>query len=53
MLLRKVDVFLHFSTRYWEGTDEVSVLQEQVKLLAADVVQLLGGTEELEDILLG
>ncbi|KAI7249430.1 hypothetical protein KC345_g11744, partial [Hortaea werneckii] len=52
MLLRKVDVFLHFLTRYWEGTDEADVLQEQVQLLAADVVQLSSGTAGLEEILM-
>ena len=52
MLLRKVDVFLHFLTRYWEGTDEGEVLQEQVKLLAADVALLSGGIAGLEEILL-
>ncbi|WNS45552.1 phosphotransferase [Paenibacillus sp. MMS20-IR301] len=42
ILLRKVDVFLHFLTRYLEGTDEVNVLQEQIVLLAADIVQMSG-----------
>ncbi|WP_340023267.1 phosphotransferase [Paenibacillus sp. FSL K6-1096] len=40
MLLRKIDVFLHFVTRYWEGTDEVNVLQQQVRELAAEVAAM-------------
>ncbi|WP_339256330.1 phosphotransferase [Paenibacillus sp. FSL P2-0136] len=40
MLLRKIDVFLHFATRYWEGTDEVNVLQQQVRELAAEVAAM-------------
>lgn len=51
MLLRKVDVFLHFVTRYLEGTDEAYVLQEQVKQLSADVTRLSAGTEHILDIL--
>ncbi|QUL57684.1 phosphotransferase [Paenibacillus tritici] len=43
MLLRKVDVFLHFVTRYWQGTDEVHVLQEQIAVLAAEIQQMSGG----------
>jgi homoserine kinase type II len=45
ILLRKVDVFLHFVTRYWEGTDEVNVLQEQIAVLAADVIQMSGAKQ--------
>ncbi|WP_379152904.1 phosphotransferase enzyme family protein [Paenibacillus sp. sgz5001063] len=51
MLLRKVDVFLHFVTRYLEGTDEAHVLQEQVKLLAEDLIQLSAGTTLILEIL--
>lgn len=40
MLLRKIDVFLHFATRYWEGTDEVNVLQQQIRELAAEVAAM-------------
>ncbi|KHL93006.1 aminoglycoside phosphotransferase [Paenibacillus sp. IHB B 3415] len=43
ILLRKVDVFLHFVTRYWKGIDEVNVLQEQIPVLAAEVLQISGG----------
>ncbi|MNC31883.1 hypothetical protein D3C75_802190 [compost metagenome] len=51
MLLRKVDVFLHFITRYLEGTDEAHVLQEQVKLLSEDVTQLSARTTPIVEIL--
>ncbi len=40
MQLRKVDVFLHFLSRFLEGTDQPHVLQEQVKQIAADLLQL-------------
>ncbi|KAE8558563.1 phosphotransferase [Paenibacillus polymyxa] len=40
MLLRKVDVFLHFVSRFLEGTDQPHVLQEQVQQIAADLFQL-------------
>lgn len=40
MLLRKVDVFLHFMSRFLEGTDETDVLYEQVKQVAAGLSQL-------------
>ncbi|OBA04561.1 aminoglycoside phosphotransferase [Paenibacillus polymyxa] len=40
MLLRKVDVFLHFLSRFLEGTDQPHVLQEQVKQIADDLLQL-------------
>ncbi|KWX87544.1 aminoglycoside phosphotransferase [Paenibacillus riograndensis] len=53
MLLRKVDVFLHFVTRYLEGTDEAHVLQEQVKLLSEDVSQLTAQTSAVLEILSG
>ncbi|MGN7763822.1 phosphotransferase [Paenibacillus sp. 22594] len=51
MLLRKVDVFLHFVTRYLEGTDEIHVLREQVKLLSEDIIQLSAGTSLILEIL--
>lgn len=40
MKLRKVDVFLHFTSRYLENIDPPSVLSEQVQLLAQDVEKL-------------
>ncbi|QOH63123.1 phosphotransferase enzyme family protein [Paenibacillus polymyxa] len=40
MLLRKVDVFLHFMSRFLEGTDQPHVLQEQIKQITADLLQL-------------
>ncbi|WP_342566425.1 phosphotransferase [Paenibacillus sp. FSL R7-0345] len=51
MLLRKIDVFLHFATRYMEGTDEGSVLHEQTRLLSADLIQLSAGTADMVRIL--
>lgn len=51
MLLRKIDVFLHFVTRYLEGTDESCVLQEQTRLLSADLTRLSAGTAEIQTIL--
>ncbi|EHB64521.1 aminoglycoside phosphotransferase [Paenibacillus lactis 154] len=38
--LRMVDVFLHFMSRYHEGTDSAAVLQEQVPMLASGLRQL-------------
>lgn len=52
MLLRKVDVFLHFVTRYLEGTDEAHVLHEQVKQLSAEVTQLSVVSAQIQEILL-
>jgi homoserine kinase type II len=40
MRLRKIDVFLHFMSRFYDGTDKPEVLHEQVKLLVADLKQL-------------
>jgi len=40
MRLRKVDVFLHFLTRYAEGTDGPSVLEEQARSLASELMHL-------------
>ncbi|AOZ94543.1 aminoglycoside phosphotransferase [Paenibacillus crassostreae] len=40
MRLRKVDVFLHFLSRYLMDTDGPEVLREQVQLLVADLKQL-------------
>lgn len=40
MLLRKVDVFLHFSSRYLEKIDSPSVLNQQARLLCQDLQQL-------------
>lgn len=51
ILLRKMDVFLHFLTRYLEGTDEVHVLREHVKKLAVQVPQLMRDTVELQGLL--
>lgn len=51
MLLRKVDVFLHFASRYLEGTDEISVLHEQTRLLSADLIQLSAGTAAIVELL--
>lgn len=51
MLLRKIDVFLHFVSRYLEGTDESEVLYEQTRLLSADLNQLSAGTAAILTIL--
>lgn len=40
MRLRKMDVFLHFMSRYLKGTDKTEVLHEQVQSLAKDLSQL-------------
>jgi Ser/Thr protein kinase RdoA (MazF antagonist) len=40
ILLRKVDVFLHFTSRYLEQIDPPSVLSQQAKLLCQDLHQL-------------
>jgi homoserine kinase type II len=52
ILLRKMDVFLHFLTRYLEGTDEAGVLREHVKRLSVEVPQLANNTAKLEEILM-
>ncbi|MFC3746671.1 phosphotransferase enzyme family protein [Paenibacillus sp. GCM10012306] len=52
MLLRKMDIFLHFLTRYLEGTDEAGVLREHVKRLAVEVPQLASDSAELLGILM-
>lgn len=40
MLLRKVDVFLHFTSRYLEKIDPPSVLTQQAELLTQDLILL-------------
>lgn len=40
MELRKVDVFLHFMSRYLNGTDTCMVLREQIPALAAGLLAL-------------
>ncbi len=49
MLLRKVDVFLHFLSRFLEGTDQPHVLQEQVKQIAVDLLQLSTSSSWIQD----
>lgn len=49
MKLRKVDVFLHFVSRFLEGIDEPGVLCEQVKLLSADLGQLFEGSLRMQE----
>ncbi|NGZ74424.1 phosphotransferase [Saccharibacillus alkalitolerans] len=51
MRLRKVDVFLHFLTRYWEGTDGAGVLEEQARLLSEDLCRMRGGEDALQGLL--
>lgn len=38
--LRKVDVILHFLSRYWNGTDEPEVLRKQIQLQAEGLQRL-------------
>nr|WP_145158674.1 phosphotransferase [Paenibacillus terrae] len=40
MKLRNVDVFLHFMTRYDEGTDGPEVLREQIPAIGAELARL-------------
>lgn len=42
MRLRKVDVFLHFLTRYLQGTDGPDVLAEQARVLSRDLDRMVG-----------
>lgn len=51
MRLRMVDVFLHFLSRYREGTDESHVLREQVDTLAAGFKRMESSQEWLDDML--
>lgn len=51
MRLRMVDVFLHFLSRYREGTDESHVLVEQVDMLAAGFKRMEYSQEWLDDML--
>jgi len=51
MRLRLVDVFLHFLSRYREGTDEFSILKEQVDMLANGFKSLERSQEWMEDLL--
>lgn len=49
MRLRKIDVFLHFMSRYLNGTDKPQVLREQVQLLVKDLNQLEGSLNWMEE----
>ncbi|RIX48598.1 aminoglycoside phosphotransferase [Paenibacillus nanensis] len=49
--LRQVDVFLHFLTRYLNGTDEADVLQKQARMLSS-ALQELAAKEWLAEELL-
>ncbi|MNC75560.1 hypothetical protein D3C75_1271160 [compost metagenome] len=51
MTLRKVDVFLHFMTRYLNGTDAPDVLRQQTQFLAADLHRLTNGIVWIEEVL--
>ncbi|KOR88889.1 phosphotransferase [Paenibacillus solani] len=51
MRLRLVDVFLHFFSRYREGTDEFHILKEQVNMLANGFKSLEQSQEWMEDLL--
>ncbi|MBP1907293.1 Ser/Thr protein kinase RdoA (MazF antagonist) [Paenibacillus turicensis] len=52
MLLRKVDVFLHFTSRYLEQIDPPSVLSQQAELLCQDLQQLRNSDQWLTSLLL-
>lgn len=51
MRLRMVDVFLHFTSRYMKGTDDVHVLREQIDSLAAGFKRLEQSHDWMDDIL--
>jgi len=51
MRLRKVDVFLHFLTRYWEGIDGWTVLEEQANSLSRDLERMRRNEPELKLLL--
>ncbi|WP_339279183.1 phosphotransferase [Paenibacillus sp. FSL W8-1187] len=53
MQLRKADVFLHFVSRFWEGTDEAPVLREQVRMLAADLGRLSSSSRRMMRMMRG
>lgn len=50
--LRQVDVFLHFLSRYMNGTDESDVLQKQVRILSSGLAELAAKDWLMEDLLL-
>ncbi|MNO12235.1 homoserine kinase [compost metagenome] len=50
MTLRKVDVFLHFMSRYFDGTDGPEVLRHQTQSLAADLTRLAAEITWIEEI---
>ncbi|WP_238996713.1 phosphotransferase [Paenibacillus pinistramenti] len=47
--LRSVDVFLHFLSRYWNGTDGPDVLQQQIRLLSASLNRLEASRRRIEE----
>lgn len=51
MTLRKVDVFLHFMTRYLNGTDAPDVLRQQTQSRAADLHRLANDILWIEEVL--
>ncbi|GGO03711.1 homoserine kinase [Saccharibacillus kuerlensis] len=51
MRLRKVDVFLHFLTRYLENTDGPNVLEEQSRLLSTDLKNMRDGETKIKLLL--
>lgn len=51
MRLRKIDVFLHFMNRYFNGTDDLRVLRHQIQALAADLLRLDKESTWIEGIL--
>lgn len=51
MRLRKVDVFLHFLARYWEGIDSFAVLEEQAYSLSRDLERMRAGERQMRIVL--
>lgn len=52
MRLRKMDVFLHFLSRFLKGTDEPKILREQVPSLVIDLKQLANSRTWIEEELI-
>ncbi len=50
VLLRRLDVFIHFFGRYWDGIDASQILMDQIKNLAAQVDWLDKNGERLRKL---
>ncbi|MCQ4085665.1 phosphotransferase enzyme family protein [Saccharibacillus sp. JS10] len=51
MRLRKIDIFLHFLTRYWEKVDDYSVVEHQAQAVSSELKQMREQEVELKQIL--